>query len=416
MFFENRGGEFLELVESNTMKQLVKAGITTVVNDLGASIFNYALSLKLLQVTGSAMGYGTSLIIGPVVGLFVAPWVGNTVDSYQRKHVALIAEGVLILTLIMYFFVFELFHTNILISAIIVVCLNNITARFFTISYLSSTPQIVTSEHIQNLNSIESTAATVSSILAPAIAGFLFGIMDFKWMIVLQIITETLTLILTIATHFDSNPIDKTKKKIQNLNIFKSLNKYPMVLFFLIVTMCLNITSTALVIGMPYVVIHILKYSTTISGNIEGVYSVGALIGGIIITMINLKSTFGFIRSMYWATSTQLLILGLMLFTLPRYVLFIFTFFEFVIGVLDAMSQPPMFTYIQKTVPERDLGKVNTSMYTAAQILTPIAVFIFSVVFSKINYQMIFFINGVVSLLLTFLLLEIVGKGINKNE
>lgn len=223
MFFENRGGEFLELVESNTMKQLVKAGITTVVNDLGASIFNYALSLKLLQVTGSAMGYGTSLIIGPVVGLFVAPWVGNTVDSYQRKHVALIAEGVLILTLIMYFFVFELFHTNILISAIIVVCLNNITARFFTISYLSSTPQIVTSEHIQKLNSIESTAATVSSILAPAIAGFLFGIMDFKWMIVLQIITETLTLILTIATHFDSNPIDKTKKKIQNLNIFKSL-------------------------------------------------------------------------------------------------------------------------------------------------------------------------------------------------
>ncbi|QFR69397.1 MFS transporter [Companilactobacillus paralimentarius] len=294
--------------------------------------------------------------------------------------------------------------------------MNNITARFFTISYLSSTPQIVTSEHIQKLNSIESTAATVSSILAPAIAGFLFGIMDFKWMIVLQIITETLTLILTIATHFDSNPIDKTKKKIQNLNIFKSLNKYPMVLFFLIVTMCLNITSTALVIGMPYVVIHILKYSTTISGNIEGVYSVGALIGGIIITMINLKSTFGFIRSMYWATSTQLLILGLMLFTLPRYVLFIFTFFEFVIGVLDAMSQPPMFTYIQKTVPERDLGKVNTSMYTAAQILTPIAVFIFSVVFSKINYQMIFFINGVVSLLLTFLLLEIVGKGINKNE
>lgn len=408
--------KLLELVESDTTKQLIKAGITTVVNDLGASIFNYALSLKLLQVTGSAMGYGTSLIIGPLVGVLVAPWVGNTVDSYQRKHIALIAESALILTLIVYFFVFELFHTNILISAIVVVCLNNITARFFTISYLSSTPQIVTGDHIQKLNSIESTAATVSSILAPAIAGFLFGIMDFKWMIVLQIVTEIMTLFLTMATHFDSNPVDKTKKKIQNLNIFKSLNKYPTVLFFLIVTMCLNITSTALVIGMPYVVIHTLKYSTTISGNIEGIYSIGALIGGIIITIVNLKNTFGFIRNMYWATSTQLLILGLMLFTLPRYVLFIFAFFEFIIGVLDAMSQPPMFTYIQRTVPEGDLGKVNTSMYTAAQILTPIAVFIFSIVFSKINYQMIFLINGIISLFLTFFLLEVVGRGENRNE
>ena len=130
----------MELVESDTTKQLIKAGITTVVNDLGASIFNYALSLKLLQVTGSAMGYGTSLIIGPLVGVLVAPWVGNTVDSYQRKHIALIAESALILTLIVYFFVFELFHTNILISAIVVVCLNNITARFL-LSHICHRPR-----------------------------------------------------------------------------------------------------------------------------------------------------------------------------------------------------------------------------------------------------------------------------------
>lgn len=292
----------MDLEETATNKQLIKAGATTVINDLGASIFNYALSLKLLQVTGSAMGYGTSLIIGPLVGVLVAPWVGNTVDRYQRKNIALIAESALILTLIIYFLVFEIFHTNILISAIVVVCLNNITARFFTISYLSSTPQIVNGEHIQRLNSIESTAATVSSILAPAIAGFLFGIIDFKWLIILQIVTEVVTLILTVVTHFDNNDVDNAKQ-VRNLNIFKSLNKYPAVRFFLIVTMCLNITSTALVIGMPYVVIQILKYSTTISGNIEGIYSVGALIGGIIITLVSLKNVFKFIRNMYWVSS-----------------------------------------------------------------------------------------------------------------
>lgn len=410
--------EIMKIKDKTTMLQLSKAGVTTIFNDLGASIFNYALSLKLLKVTGSALGYGTSLVIGPIIGLLIAPLVGNVIDSYQRKKVAIISEIFLIITLMAYFFSFEIMNWNIVISAIIVVCLCNITARFFTLAYLSSTPQIVKKNAIQRLNSIEATAATISSILAPAIAGFLFGILDFKWIIIIPIITETITLFLTLITHFDDNPIEHTEKNglLVNLNIFNSLKKYPDVLFFLIVTMCLNVTSTALVIGMPYVIIHTLNYSTTINGNIQGIYSLGAMIGGVIITLVNLKNTFLFINKMYWISSLQLFLLGLMLFLLPKYILIIFGFFELIIGILDAMSDPPMFTYIQQVVSKDELGRVNTSIYTISQVLTPIAVFAFSIAFSKINYQLLFLVNGTVSLLLTFFLVQIMEGRVLRNE
>ena len=43
--------------------QLLKAGTTTIINALGAAIFTYALSLKLLEITGSALGYGVNILL-----------------------------------------------------------------------------------------------------------------------------------------------------------------------------------------------------------------------------------------------------------------------------------------------------------------------------------------------------------------
>jgi len=96
--------------------QLVKAGSTSIVNALGGAIFTFALSLKLLKVTGSAFGYGTSLFIGPIIGLLVAPIIGKVVDNYSHKKVALISEACLIITLIIYLFAFTFLQKNFFIQ------------------------------------------------------------------------------------------------------------------------------------------------------------------------------------------------------------------------------------------------------------------------------------------------------------
>ena len=53
--------------------QLLKASTTTLINAMGATIFVYSLSLKLLETTGSALGYGVNIFIGPIVGLICSP-------------------------------------------------------------------------------------------------------------------------------------------------------------------------------------------------------------------------------------------------------------------------------------------------------------------------------------------------------
>lgn len=129
-------------MEINNTKQLIKVGITTFINSLGAMIFTYALSLYLLKKTGSAFSYGTSLFAGPIIGLLMSPIIGKVIDNNSHKQVAITSEVGLIITIIVFFIVFNLTNKQyIYIVSVIFIVLSEIFARFFTLTYLSSTPE-----------------------------------------------------------------------------------------------------------------------------------------------------------------------------------------------------------------------------------------------------------------------------------
>jgi len=357
------------------------------VNALGGDIFTFALSLKLLKVTGSAFGYGTSLFIGPIIGLLVAPIIGKIVNNYSHKKVALISEACLIITLIIYLFAFIFLQRAIFYTAIVAVCFINVFARLFSIAYLSSTPQIVSTHSIQRLNSIQTTGVAMSSIVAAPLAGFLFGIISFTWIILIEIVTESLTWLITWWTHIDKvkNVVKMSATKTSHASVIKILRQQPQLVLITMIAMILNLTGISLEIGIPYVLIHMLKYSTAVSGNVQGVMSFGVFLGGIFISFITIKNVFKFTKTIYWLAAVQLLILGLLVKFLPNYTLVLFVVFEFINGISGAISDPPIFTYIQEVIPGEALGRVNTLMYTVVQILNPIGVLIYSTSFNGIN-------------------------------
>jgi len=389
------------------ISQLIKAGSTSVINALGEVMFSFALSLKLLKVTGSALGYGTSLIIGPIIGLLLAPLIGKLIDQFPHKKLALYSQLLLIVTLIIYLGAYTLLNLNILYTSIAVVIFINIFSRIFTITYLSSTPQIVSSQSIQRLNSIQTTGVAIASIVAAPVAGFLFGIIPFQMIILVEILTETLTLLLTWWTSFKQ--VEHVQKKISNskkpnVDVWSILKAQPQLIVLTIAAMALNLIEVSFQIGIPFVLLHILKYSAAVSGNVQGVSSLGVFIGGLIITTITIKDVFHFAKRTYWISTLTILSLGLILKLIPQYTLILFVIFEFVDGFIGAISDPPVFTYIQQVIPSEALGRVNTIMYTMVQILNPVGVLIYSTLFSIFNYQTIYFFNGIVALVLVAML------------
>ncbi|MDY2639510.1 MAG: MFS transporter [Ligilactobacillus salivarius] len=268
--------------------QLLKAGTTTIINALGAAIFTYALSLKLLEITGSALGYGVNIFIGPIIGLILSPVISKVVDKYPRKNVAIVAEIALVICLAIFLIIYPLaVKTNLLVVSVVFVSISNICARFFSISYLSSTPDIVSKDYLQKLNAIQTTGVAIAGIAALPLAGYIYGKIAFEYIILIEIITEILTIFLTVITKFKAHRNEEKahetgRKLIEILQGNMELTRLTMI------AMLLNLAVTSLTIGVPYVVIHILKYSSVVSGDIQSLYSIGVVLGGAVIAAINM--------------------------------------------------------------------------------------------------------------------------------
>lgn len=395
--------------------QLFKATSASIISSFGATTFSFALSLKLLQTTGSAFGYGTSLFIGPIIGLVISPIVGKIIDKYSRKRISVIAELFLILLLSSYLVVYNI-ETNktIYFNAIILVCLINVAARFFNLSFLSAIPQIVSKKRRQRLNSLQTTGIAVSNIIAAPIAGFLFGNIDFKLIILLQIVTEVITLLITLRISFNYQAVVNESQENPEQNYQGSLLKLMKsninLVSILVSAMILNIANVSLQIGIPYVVINVLHNSATISGNIQGIFSFGVLLGGVIISSITLKNVFLFTKRVYWTFAILLCLLGILLTIIPQYTLVVFMVFELLLGIANTISDPPMFTYIQNIVPAQLLGRVNTFVYTTVQILNPVGVAIYSFMFSVMDYTLVYLINGLLVIVGVYFSLVVLRK------
>ncbi len=76
--------------------------------------------------------------------------------------------------------------------------------------------------------------------------------------------------------------------------------------------------------------------------------------------------------------------------------------------MLNGLAAPPFFTYIQSVVPRENLGQVNTYLYTIVQFLTPLGILTYSALIEMIDYKLLFFVNGLVALIMALIILEVV--------
>ncbi|WEV51224.1 hypothetical protein OZX69_00430 [Lactobacillus sp. ESL0731] len=69
--------------ESNL--QIVKDFSSNLIGTLSGDMFSFGMGLMLLNQTGSAVSFGVSTIVGPIVSLLLFVPLGNVVDRYPHK-------------------------------------------------------------------------------------------------------------------------------------------------------------------------------------------------------------------------------------------------------------------------------------------------------------------------------------------
>ncbi|MCW3778703.1 MFS transporter [Levilactobacillus namurensis] len=386
----------------NKSLPLVKVSATTFIDAIGSGVLTFSLGLLLLKYTGLAISFGFSIIIGPLVSLIMAPIIGNLIDSLPHKTVALIGGLGMLISIVCFAGYYEVYFSskNIFLAVILFNMASNSFSRMFSMSYLSSVGGIVPKTKMQRLNGIISLSSSMSGIVSAPIAGVLFPVVNFRYLIFLRLLTSVVVLFLTMVTNFEKyNSFPENQGNVKEKGSFKAALNYlrsKSQLLKITISVCLlNFASVLFEIGTPFVVLKRLHLSSSISGLVQSCSSMGVIAGGLIISIITVSRPFKFTVILYEVYSLLSLAVGIFLNINLIPAIIILALFNLIAGSITSMADAPIFTYIQKTVPKKIMGHLMTLLFTTVQILQPLGVLFYSTLLDKFNFKLIFLVNGI---------------------
>ncbi|WP_105956964.1 MFS transporter [Apilactobacillus quenuiae] len=392
--------------------QIIKDITSNLIGSFTGGMLSFAMGLMLLSATHSAISFGLSMIITPVIGLLFMVPIGNIVDTYRHKNIIVISMIIRIIAMIIFYFTINTFIGEYkLIPVAIFLSIDAISTNFNSTSVDASVHELVNDSNIEKLTSLVQSSMAISSIFAPMLGAALYSLFGFDLFILIEIISSIISLFITFSMQFHYLPdvSSGNLNKESSLEKFKSgleyVKKFKFIRYIIMIGVVFNFFFTAITTGMPYIIqvqLHMGKLPISI---LESSASLGMLIGGLIINIIpknagyNIKFIFpiigtvlslilfGFVFSIHSIIGISI-IGGIVMF--------------FIMGLITIMNISVQ-VMLQKNVKNKMLGRVMSMTITFNMSVMPLGILFYSFIFNKFNNGgLIFIVNGL--LLLTYIL------------
>ena len=151
--------------------------------------------------------------------------------------------------------------------------------------------------------------------------------------------------------------------------------------------------------------INEIKLSDYLYGIVNAAFPVAIIVSSIILSMMKdiefpLEFSFKWMRG----TAGILLFLGIaLLFKLSPFSYFIiFMIFAFGVNFVGNFANTPMFVWFTKAIPHEYQGRVFSIIETGCQLLNPLGILFYSILFDNFKSSYIFIFSGLVLLVLVF--------------
>ncbi|MBU3102721.1 MFS transporter [Clostridium gasigenes] len=394
-----------KILKDKNFSLLMFGKITSLV---GSSMQTFALSLFVLATTGSATKFASILAVTMIPQLILGPFAGVFVDWFDRKKIIIsldILSGVVVSTFaVIYFITGQMPIGYIYILAITL----SLISTLFQPTIQTIIPTITRKDDLIEVNSINSLIMSLGNVLAPLLAGILYGLVGLKIIFVINAISFFVS---AFSECFLKIPKTNNMKEKPSLNLFwkdfsdgiKFSVKNKSILAITTLAMMLNFALGSFTIGTVYICKRILVVSDFQFGLAESVGVVAMIIASFTTSYFGKKYSVG--KNIY----QSLLAVGIIttLFSvvifgpfkdsfasnLPPYslLLVIISLLCLFIGIANIF----IGTLFQKIVPLDYMGRVGTVLGTISMAAIPLSSMIFGILFDIMPTTIIFPISGI---------------------
>lgn len=350
-----------------------------IISIFGNSILRFAISLYVLDITGSAGIFAGILAMSMLPTILLSPIGGMVSDRLSRKHIMVVLDFTTA-TLITAF-IFCLGSPYIITILGIFMVLLSLIQSFYQPSVQASIPSITDKDNLVAANSIVYQINALANLLGPILGGLLYGFFDIQLIAIISAICFATSAILEIFLHIPyvkqprSTSIMSTVKADFKEAISFILYENPAMFKLLIMLSGLNLFLTAMLqVGLPYIIKIQLGLSSQLYGFAESSLAIGMIIGSLYAANRSGKIKIQVSYKYLLLGSLAMIPIGFSIITgINAYV----SYGIILLSLLTGMSFIAVFNvvaqaFMQAQTPTHLLGKVSSYVMTLTMCAIPL--------------------------------------------
>lgn len=379
---------------------------------LGSNMQQFALSLYVLALTGSAAIFASILSVSIIPRLLLSPVAGVFGDWFDRKKTIILLDFINSVIIFIYSLIFIFKGSLSLTMVYILVILLEITEIFFHSAMTAVIPSIVKNDELIEANSFNTLVVNMGQLLAPVGAALIYNAFGLKIILIVNSISFFISAVSKIFIEIPGNHKKpqsigyKSFKKdfIEGVDLIKE-NKLLSTIISIgtIINFC---AAPLFSIGLLFVVKEILKATDFQFGLFQMVLSLSMiaapLLGSRRIKNIKLGrlcyTSFLLVSILILVMSAVLssFVLNISKSNLIPFVLL--TIITFIMGIFITFVNIAIGTMMNQTVPIELMGRTSTVFNFAVTVFIPIGQMFFGYLYDVAEPGYVVLLSGLILL------------------
>ena len=355
---------------------------------IGNYTLKFALSMYVLEQTGSASIFATLLAVAMLPTILLSPFGGILADRANRRNIMVGLDTLSGLTVLVAGLVLPFGHDIWVIGALLVIL--SVLAAFESPTVQACIPQMLSGDNLMKGNAVVNQVQAIAGLITPFLGSIVyatFGLVPVLWGTVACFF---LTAILECFIRLDYQKAEVTMSVREiiredfSVSIHFLRREQPGILKLLLLASLASLfVAGTVVVGFPYLVRTVLGLSAEHYGAAESVMGVAAVLGSLFVGLTAQKFRLRWLGFVFMGLGLSLIPTGIA-FLLPVEPLgiYIILLVMFSLGQFGcSLFSTYAISVIQARTPEHLMGKIMSYVFTLSMCAQPAGQIIYGAMF-----------------------------------
>ena len=354
----------------------------------GNYTLKFALSMYVLEQTGSASIFAGMLSAALLPTVLLSPFGGILADRANRKHIMVALDALSGLSVLAAGLLLPLGRELWVIGALLV--LLSVLAAFESPTVQACVPQMVSPQNLVQGNAVVSQVSAVTSLVTPFLGSLFYTAFGIGPVFAAAVVCFWLTALLECMIHLEHQKPPRTagigaivREDLAVSAHFLRREQPDILKLLLLAALAGMFVSGTAVVGFPYLVRMVLGLSATYYGAAESAMGAAAILGSLCAGLLGKKLRVRDMAAIFLSFGLSLFPIGFS-FLLPvgrmaRYGVLLFFFCVCQLGV--CIFSTYAITLIQQRTPKQLMGKVMSCVFTLSMCAQPVGQVVYGALF-----------------------------------